>query len=65
MAQGQSTKTISMIKWIRTSSLSMKNSLSRVWGVWCTVVGELEVVSNLALVPRARPEGAPLDALLH
>ena len=28
MAQGRSTKIISMIKWIRTSSLSMKNSLS-------------------------------------
>ena len=29
MAQGQSTKTISMIKWTRTSGLSKKNSLSR------------------------------------
>ena len=28
MAQGQSTKIISMIKWIRTSRLSMKNSVS-------------------------------------
>ena len=28
MAQGRSTKTISMIQWIRTSSLSIKNSLS-------------------------------------
>ena len=27
MAQGRSTKTISMIKWIRTSRLSIKNSL--------------------------------------
>jgi len=27
VAQGRSTKTISMIKWIRTSRLSMKNSL--------------------------------------
>ena len=28
MAQGRSTKTISMIKWIRTSRLFIKNSLS-------------------------------------
>jgi len=28
MAQGRSTKIISMIKWIRTSRLSVKNSLS-------------------------------------
>ena len=28
MAQGRSTKIISMIRWIRTSRLSMKNSLS-------------------------------------
>jgi len=28
MAQGRSTKIISMIKWIRTSRLSIKNSLS-------------------------------------
>jgi len=28
MAQGQSTEIISMIKWIRTSRWSMKNSLS-------------------------------------
>ena len=28
MAQGRSTKNISMIKWIRTSRLSIKNSLS-------------------------------------
>jgi len=28
MAQGRSTEIISMIKWIRTSRLSMKNSLS-------------------------------------
>jgi len=28
MAQGRSTKTISMIKWIRTSRLSIKNSVS-------------------------------------
>ena len=28
MAQGQSTKIISMIKWIRTRGLSMKDSLS-------------------------------------
>jgi len=28
MAQGRSTKTISMIKWIRTSRLSINNSLS-------------------------------------
>ena len=28
MAQGRSTKIISMMKWIRTSRLSMKNSLS-------------------------------------
>jgi len=28
MEQGQSTKTISMIKWIRTSRLSIKNTLS-------------------------------------
>ena len=28
MAQGRSTKTISMIKWIRTSRLSRKNALS-------------------------------------
>jgi len=28
MAQGRSTETISMIKWIRTSRLSIKNSLS-------------------------------------
>ena len=31
MAQGRSTKIISMIKWIRTSRCSIKNSLS--WGV--------------------------------
>ena len=30
MAQGRSTKIISMIKWIRTSRLSIKNSLSEV-----------------------------------
>ena len=29
MAQGRSTKIISMIKWIWTSRLSIKNSLSR------------------------------------
>ena len=29
MAQGRSTKIISMIQWIRTSRLSIKNSLSR------------------------------------
>ena len=29
MAQGRSTKIISMIKWIRTSRLSIKNSCSR------------------------------------
>ena len=28
MAQGRSTKVISMIKWVRTSRLSVKNSLS-------------------------------------
>ena len=28
MAQGRSTQTISMIKWIQTSTLSTKNSLS-------------------------------------
>jgi len=28
MAQGQSTQIISMIKWIRTGTLSIKNSLS-------------------------------------
>ena len=28
MAQGRSTKIISMIKWIQTSKLSIKNSLS-------------------------------------
>ena len=37
MAQGRSTKVVSMIKWIRTSRLSRKNSLSlsgapRAWG---------------------------------
>ena len=31
MAQGRSTKIISMIKWIRTSRLSIKNSLSAVF----------------------------------
>ena len=30
MAQGRSTKIITMIKWIRTSRLSIKNSLSNV-----------------------------------
>ena len=33
MAQGLSTKIISMIKWIRTSRLSIKNSLSLGCGV--------------------------------
>ena len=28
MAQGRSSKTISMVKWIRTSRLTLKNSLS-------------------------------------
>jgi len=47
MAQGRSTKIISMIKWIWTSRLSIKNSLSlgfivwdlgfRVWGLGCRV----------------------------
>jgi len=38
MAQSRSTKIISMIKWIRTSRLSMKKSLSRV-SVECLVFG--------------------------
>jgi len=33
MAQGRSTKIITMIKWIRTSRLSIKKSLSRNVGV--------------------------------
>ena len=35
MAQGRSTRIISMMKWIRTSRLSIKNSLSHsyVWGL--------------------------------
>ena len=33
MAQGRSTKIISMIKWIRTNRLSIKNSLSWQMGV--------------------------------
>ena len=33
MAQGRSTKIISMIKWIGTNRLSMNNSPSRVYGV--------------------------------
>ena len=46
LAQGRSTKIISMIKWIRTSRLSIKNSLSGVWGLerpaerlWCLASG--------------------------
>ena len=31
MAQGRSTKVISMIKWIRTSRLSIKNSFAVPW----------------------------------
>ena len=33
MAQGRSTKIISMIQWIRSSRLSIKNSLSSGFGV--------------------------------
>ena len=38
MAHGRSTKSILMIKWIRTIRLSIKNSLSRVWS-WFGVEG--------------------------
>jgi len=34
MTQGRSTKIISMIKWIRTSRLSIQNSLSAALGQW-------------------------------
>jgi len=34
MAQGRSTKIISMIKWIWTSRWSIKNSLSLGFGLW-------------------------------
>ena len=33
MAQDQSTKVISTIKWIRTGRLSIKNSLPLAWGL--------------------------------
>ena len=41
MAQGRSTKIISMITWIRTSRLSIKNSLSlsACGGLGCVVYG--------------------------
>ena len=44
MAQGRSTKTISMIEWIRTSRLSIKNSLLRGRGL-----GSDQVAANLEL----------------
>ena len=44
MAQGRSTKTISMIEWIRTSRLSIKNSPLRGRGL-----GSDQVAANLEL----------------
>ena len=52
MAQGQSTQIISMIKWIRTSRLSIKSSLS------LTLLHEadlLDVTSSQMLLLRSRP----------
>ena len=52
MAQGRSTKIISMIKWIRTSRLSTKNSLSggRTWTVYSKSSSRVRVT---AVTPRA------------
>jgi len=66
MAQGRSTKIISMFKWIRTSRLSIKNSLylSLFWPPW----GGLMIKFNLSqsksplkrpFAPTAHPGGNP------
>ena len=59
MAQGRSTKIISMIKWMRTSRLSMKNYLSlefRVWGLGFKVQGS-------GCTARAEESGGACSAL--
>ena len=43
MAQGRSTKIISMMKWIRTSRLSIKNFLSNRYGASVTAVDRSEL----------------------
>ena len=63
MAQGRSTKIISMMKWIRTSRVSIKKSLSSLdsggdlVGASGTIkrgLGSLEGVAHLAVLPLER-----------
>ena len=44
MVQGRSTQIISMIKWIRTSRLSIKNSLYGLEGLRCRAVVQVEAL---------------------
>ena len=53
MARGRSTKIISMIKWIRTSGLSIKISLSLLVQV-CSLKGHRGDVTSVAFTPDGR-----------
>jgi len=59
MAQGRSTNIISMIEWIRTSRLSIKNSLSRGWGAGTgkTLIGVKIAQLLLSLSAAAKWDG--------
>jgi len=57
MVHGRSTKIISMIKWIRTSRLSVKNSLSG-----GQIGNDAELFEALSLLPLL-PEGGPSSVL--
>ena len=47
IAQGRSSHIVSMIEWIRTSKLSVENSLSfEVWGLRCWVQGSGFVIQS-------------------
>ena len=66
MEQGRSTKIIWMIKWIRTSGLSIKNSLFLGFGIswpfWRTTLCKLESSENLRRESndsRQHPTGVP------
>jgi len=52
MARGRSTKIISMTKWIRTSRLSLHNSLYRLRG--SVDLAAVLVVTKVSLPPRTR-----------
>ena len=58
MAQGRSTKIISMIKWIRTSKLSIKISLSLI--LECTATTMLRMLSPRRLISREAGSSHPM-----